>query len=210
MRSLYDMLLTPQRGHAHKWGHYLPVYERYFAPLRPHPLVMLEIGVGQGGSLWAWQEYFPRATIIGLDINEECKKYDGGRVHVHIGSQADERVLYAIHDEYGNFDIIIDDGSHRCVDVKCSFNVLWPLLNHRGIYMIEDLQTSYEEGYGGGYRKKGTSMEMLKAEVDNMHYYGSSIKAMHFYRQLAVIEKFDDGEACGYLKEFRSRGYVKH
>ncbi len=39
---------------------------------------------------------------------------------------------------YDSFDIIIDDGSHMNRDVIKSFELLFPLLNDNGIYIVED------------------------------------------------------------------------
>ena len=35
----------------HKWKHYFEIYERHFARFRNTPLVFVEIGVFEGGSL---------------------------------------------------------------------------------------------------------------------------------------------------------------
>ena len=54
----------------------------------------------------------------------------------------------------GGVDIVLDDGSHHMHDVKSSFDYLYPILNVGGIYIIEDLHTSYWRRYGGGYGVK--------------------------------------------------------
>ena len=52
-------------------GHgYLGHYERILGPLRDEPITILEIGVSDGASLRMWADYFTRATIVGVDINE--------------------------------------------------------------------------------------------------------------------------------------------
>ena len=51
---------------------------------------MLEIGVAGGGSLELWQRYFgPKARIVGMDINPDCKRFEKPGIQVVIGNQAD-------------------------------------------------------------------------------------------------------------------------
>ena len=42
----------------HKWAHYFDVYDRHFSKYRNKEIVVLEIGVSQGGSLQMWRNYF--------------------------------------------------------------------------------------------------------------------------------------------------------
>lgn len=46
------------------------------------------------------------------------------------------------------YDIIIDDGSHMVRHVIASFEALFPYLRRGGLYIIEDLHTSYWKRYG--------------------------------------------------------------
>src|SRR5690242_2578657 len=99
-------------------GHnYCKIYECYFEPLRYQSLTLLEIGVGGydkptigGHSLRAWKEYFPSASIIGVDIHE--KNLNEHRIRCYQGSQDDPAFLQSVIFQEGRPDIIIDDGSH--------------------------------------------------------------------------------------------------
>jgi tetratricopeptide (TPR) repeat protein len=117
---------------------YLTKYERLFAPFRDAPITFLEIGVFDGGSLRLWEDYFPRATIVGLDIRAECKQHEGGRRIVEIASQADAGAMAAVGQKYQP-DIIIDDGSHQADHILITFQALYPSLREGGLYLIEDL-----------------------------------------------------------------------
>jgi hypothetical protein len=183
----------------HKWVHYLDVYERYFARYRGQPLRMLELGVSQGGSLEMWRSYFgPEATIFGIDINPQSATCVDPPNQVRIGSQADPQFLKSVIDEMGRPDIILDDGSHVASHQAASFRALFPLLNEGGLYVIEDLHTSYWGGsFEGGYRRGGTAIELAKQLVDDMHhwYHGEAIalstdvEAVHSHDSIVVIEK---------------------
>ena len=117
---------------------YMPKYERLFAPFRDAKITILEIGVFDGGSLLAWESYFPRATIVGLDIRPACKQHEGGRRVIEIASQADTEAMSAIGQKYKP-QIIIDDGSHQADHILVSFQALYSSLGEGGLYIVEDL-----------------------------------------------------------------------
>ena len=98
---------------VHKWHHYLPIYEKFLSKYKNKPVKFLEIGVSQGGSLSLWRKYFgPDATIYGVDIDPQCKVYDGVDAQVRIGSQDDANFMSDVVQEMGEVDIVLDDGSH--------------------------------------------------------------------------------------------------
>jgi hypothetical protein len=185
----------------HKWVHFLEIYERFFAPYRNTSVKMLEIGVFKGGSLEMWREYFGKAaTIFGIDINPDCAGYVTAPNQVRIGSQDDPLFLEKVILEMGTPDIVLDDGSHIGQHQRKSFEVLFPLLKPGGLYMIEDLHTSYwPELFEGGYKRKGTAIEHIKQMIDDMHawYHNSptvtsaktDVGAIHIYDSIVVIEK---------------------
>jgi len=60
----------------HKWMHYFDVYHRHFERFRGQPIVLVEFGVSQGGSLQMWRDYFgDQATIYGVDIDERWGRH---------------------------------------------------------------------------------------------------------------------------------------
>lgn len=108
-----------------------------------HPTV-LEIGVSHGGSLQMWRDYFGRgSTIIGLDIDERLRSLEDPGFRVVIGDQSDPVFLKSLADQYGPFDIVIDDGSHAPAHQVASLTALWPHVKVGGVYLVEDLHTSY-------------------------------------------------------------------
>ncbi|CAB4159108.1 AdoMet_MTases domain containing protein [uncultured Caudovirales phage] len=152
---------------------YCKKYEKYFPFDRDSKIRILEIGVLDGQSLNTWSEYFYNAEIVGIDINPSCKQYEGGRISVEIGSQNDRTFLEWLIQKYGNFDLIIDDGSHLQPDIITSFNVLFDSINSGGIYVVEDSVTSYwHEYYEGGLRRSGTAVEFFKDLADDASFHG--------------------------------------
>ncbi len=141
---------------------YTELYEQMFGGIKDESLKILEIGVLDGASLRMWCDFFPNAEIHGLDINPDCKVFADDRITIHIGDQGDRQFMESIGID---FDIVIDDGSHRVSDQIESFKVFWP--NTRLIYVVEDTYSSYMKRYGGGYRRSGTAVEFFKDLIDD-------------------------------------------
>jgi len=118
-------------------------YNDQFYSMREDIKDMLEIGVDNGRSLKMWEEFFPNANIVGLDI-EDKKKYDTERCKTYILDQSKRGELKKFADEnVEKFDFIIDDGSHHMLDQQISFYHLFSkCLKPGGIFVIEDLHTS--------------------------------------------------------------------
>ena len=160
---------------VHKWHHYFDIYTRYFERFRNRPIRMLEIGVFRGGSLRMWKEYFhPDSTIVGIDIDKSCQAHEIAErnVYVRIGSQADPDFLDAVNGEFGPFDIILDDGSHKTHHQILSFGALFrSALKEDGCYMVEDVHTNYWIKH---VDSPETFIDLSKQMVDMLHepYFG--------------------------------------
>lgn len=106
---------------------------------------VLEIGIMDGASLKMWREYFPEAEIVGIDIRPTTP-VEG--VTSLVGDATDENFIKTL----GEFDLIIDDGSHMTADQIKSFELLKPHLRKGGIYIVEDVHTSYRPNYVNSQR----------------------------------------------------------
>jgi len=176
-KSLREVHSEQQGKVCDKWLRYLDVYEAVFARFRDQPVRILEIGVQNGGSLEVWAKYFPRATaIVGCDVNPECAKlrYNDERIKLVIGdagSASAEREIVAHAPE---FDIIIDDGSHKSSDIIKCFARYFGHLTNTGLYIVEDLHCSYRQGFQGGLYDPHSSMSFFKRLVDinNSEHWG--------------------------------------
>jgi len=186
----------------HKWVHYFGIYERHFSAFRNRPIRLLEFGVFNGGSLQMWKHYFgPQAEIIGVDIDPRCAELVEQGIEIVIGDQEDRATHARLRDRYGEFDIVIDDGGHRMRQQLVTLQEMYPAVKPGGIYLAEDLHTSYFPEWGGGLRQAGTFIETAKLLIDQMHaWHGrvpehqpdlvtSTAFGLHFYESILVIEK---------------------
>lgn len=131
--ALGDRYLPSKRRH-----NYLPHYWRHLGDIRHDVTRVLEIGVQTDRSLRMWEEFFPNALIVGVDIDPACKQFERGRVQVFIGDQSDREFLLDVDREAGPFDVVIDDGSHKIEHQLATFEVLFPRLTDHGVYVVED------------------------------------------------------------------------
>ena len=118
---------------------YLRHYEEWFTPFKDEEICLMEIGVQNGYSLPIWREFFPRAKIVGIDIDPKCARFAGDRVTIEIGSQDDPSFLHDVCSRHKPA-IVIDDGSHLAHHVIYTFETVFPLLAPNGLYVVEDLE----------------------------------------------------------------------
>jgi hypothetical protein len=119
------------------------IYDDVFLSSRENIKDMLEVGVDDGRSLKMWEEYFPNANILALDILDK-KKYETARAKTLLLDQSSREELQKFAaDNFEKFDFIIDDGSHHMLDQQITFYYLFTkCLKPGGIYVLEDLHTS--------------------------------------------------------------------
>jgi hypothetical protein len=192
-----------------KWNThwYAQHYQQILSPIRRKRLTVLEIGIGGygeprlgGGSLRMWRTWFPNAIIHGIDI-EDKSPHGERRIHIHRGSQSDEKFLASVLEQSGTPDLIIDDGSHLNEHVISTFKFLFPRLADGGFYVVEDIQTSYwPDGHVTERNSLSTSMGFFKSLADGLNweeYFGDyepndfdlSITGMFFFHNLVIIRK---------------------
>jgi hypothetical protein len=138
---------------------YAEAYEVFLRPRRRQVTKLLEVGIGTlipeahsnmvnwaaphyrpGGSLRSWRDYFPNATIIGVDVQPDTQ-FSEDRIKTFLCNSTNrngiQRLIEAIN--FSDIDIIIDDGSHRVADQVATIKNLFPFLSNDGLYVIEDI-----------------------------------------------------------------------
>jgi hypothetical protein len=152
-----------------KWDCYLDCYGKILDPLRDQPVTLLEIGIQNGGSLDIWASYFAQAeAIMGVDIDPKCGAltFDDARISTFIGDAKAPETRDEIARRLSHCDIIIDDGSHVSSDIIATFLRLVPLLKDNGIYIVEDMHTTYWKELGGELFAPYSAAAFFKALTD--------------------------------------------
>lgn len=195
MRSFLEISNEKGSDKASRHG-FDACYEAHFSSLRDMEISILEIGIQAGASLRLWEEYFPKARIFGIDKEAVCKSHETERSRVFIGMQEDGEFLQSVTDETGELDIVIDDGGHHMWQQQASFSKLLPHVRSGGLYVIEDLETSYQPPFEGGPPGyPGTTVAMVKSLMDdlNIPYHWrqpqapASIQSIHLYKNIAFF-----------------------
>jgi len=202
MNDLEKYFRKNKKRELTKCSNYFEIYERHFNRFRNKPITLLEIGVGFGGSLQMWKSYFgKKSRIIGLDIEPICKSAEEKQIEIYIGSESDKTFLKDLKNKIPPVDILIDDGGHIMDQQINGFEELFSHIKENGVYLCEDLCTSYWEEFNGGYKKPGTYIEYSKNFIDYLNAYHSrednlsineftkSVSSIHYYDNVLVIEK---------------------
>jgi demethylmacrocin O-methyltransferase len=220
LTSLAKLYQTDKTG-SH-W--YTPHYMNHLRKFKHRKVKLLEIGVGGYETLWygghslrMWKKYFPFGRIYSIDIYDKSALQEN-RIKIFKGNQTDRDFLEEITKETGLLDIIIDDGSHKNEHVIESFRILFPKLKDGGVYVVEDIQTSYWEDFGGdseNLSNQKTSMNFLKNLTDCLNhqeipdenykesYFDKKIVSIHFYHNLVFIHKGDNNEKSNWVRDHK-------
>lgn len=192
-----------------KWNSYFDIYHKHLNNYRNKNVTLVEVGVQNGGSLDMWSTYMrPDSKIIGIDIDPACASlvYNKSNINVVIGNQEDPKFWDQFLVTIPEIDIFIDDGGHKMRQQIVTFEKVFPKLKVGGIYICEDIHTSYWNDQGGsGYKKSTSFIEYAKDFVDVLHYnwkqetndvlehknkLATDLSGLYFYDSVVVFEKF--------------------
>ncbi|MBA2369268.1 MAG: hypothetical protein H0V82_09635 [Candidatus Protochlamydia sp.] len=198
------------------YHNYTKVYSQYFKNCRNQPIKFLEIGIYKGDSVKFWEGYFSIADLHFIDITNQYLLYQSNRSKYHFIDQSNIPKLQQFASKEGPFDIILDDGGHTMVQQISSFLALFSSVKKGGLYIIEDLHTSYWTNYGGSGNvekaNEGTTVGYLKNLIDHVNFPGAAavcadpdklpenlkvqlvdfrkqIESIHFHPSVCLIEK---------------------
>lgn len=201
-------------NHTYKGKTYLDIFQHYMEHKRLEVKTFVEIGVKGGASLRMWKEYFPNATIYGIDIDPACIKHKEDRIEIIIGDQNDDDFLKLLASKFEKtIDILLDDGSHITDHQIKTYNILYPCVNKTGLFIIEDLSNSYEEWGnndinlrkvwpGMQYNKPEDSLKNYRTDFDmfinsmikkldlNKFYDKHDLASLHFYPMIVIFENW--------------------
>ena len=142
--SLID-LVDNSRTDKNTSHSYLDLYEILLSSKKETAKNILEIGIFDGGSIKLWHDYFPNATIYGLDVKKIANMWDG--------IKNNKRIKLGCFDAYNDaffnsqllnknirFDMMLDDGPHTLESMKKFIRLYSQIMTEDGILIIEDVQ----------------------------------------------------------------------
>jgi len=167
------------------WYHgYTDFYEQYFSKFSSPRII--EIGTAGHASIKMFLDFFENCYIIGMDIVDYNEFIHQNFKFVN-GDQSNIEDLKKIVENEKFFDIILDDGGHTMKQQQITFGFLINYIKPNGIYIIEDLHTSFNSSFIENDCKY-TSYEMLqkiqKKEIPFSNY-------IELEKQQEILEKID-------------------
>jgi len=126
---------------------YLGSYEEFLPVTKEDVFTFVEIGVFRGASALMWAEWFPNASIVGLDVKPPNLKASPKNLELIVGDATENITVERLKKRFVAPLVVLDDGSHMWDQQRAALQRFWPWLKPGGIYIIEDLQSSYEAGF---------------------------------------------------------------
>jgi hypothetical protein len=128
-------------------------------------------------------------SYIGVDINPECKKFEKDGVRVIIGDQSEVKFWaeFKVKVPEG-VDIFLDDSGHTMKQQIVTLEEIFWQVRDGGIFLCEDLHTSYWADLGGGYLRNGTMVERSKALVETLTSWHSQDNQLQVSRTCTHTE----------------------
>lgn len=216
----FEMLMKKSDKGFHHGYHrfYYPLLKEYeFEPVR-----FLEIGVDDGKSMVIWKQFFKNANhIYGIGYKNYQTKYKevvDDNMTLFMGDQSNVQFLNKMkQDTGGNFDIIVDDGSHVPSHIKVSFENLWPVLKPGGMYIIEDIETSYWNKhatiYGYSFTNEESIVEYFKQRVDDINNEfrnkpSTDMATITFAPNMIIIQKTSHHDVPYMNRNYRFKNFL--
>lgn len=130
---------------------YTDFYSSLYSAQNRHSVTsLLEIGVAAGQSLQMWSDYFPQATIYGVDLGINNVVIDNlaalDRVYLFVADCQSGAGIATLPLSAASLDLIIDDGPHALVEQEITLRNFWHFLKPGGVYVIEDVGIPAAEG----------------------------------------------------------------
>jgi len=145
MASLLD-LVDNSRTDKNTSHTYLEVYDTLFEKKKLTARHILEIGIFEGGSIQLWHDFFPNATVYGVDIMQDRHVWprlkEQERIVLHTGVDAyNEAFFQSEIVRPWKYDILIDDGPHTLESMALFLSMYSHRLAEDGILVIEDVKS---------------------------------------------------------------------
>ncbi len=158
-RSAADLAFGGMTGGDRMLHHgYADVYAQYLRPfLAVREITLAEFGILQGTGLAIWCDLFPKAHVLGLDI--DLAHFENNKATlIRRGAFAQNAPVVREYDQLvensdrltgilagRTLDIVIDDGLHSLDAIVRTWRSVRPHLSHRFVYFIEDFDGVLEQ-----------------------------------------------------------------
>ena len=198
MKKLINSFKTAPK-YSIKWSNYFEIYENLFKKFINKKITFVEIGIGNGGSLFMWKKFFgKKARIIGIELNPDAKKLEKFGFEIFIGDQSDPFFWKKFYKKVGKIDVLLDDGGHKNIQQITSFMESYNNINQNGVIVVEDTHTSYMKKKGFKNPSNYSFINFCNLIIENLHRRNPSankslnilskkIDSIYFYDSIVSI-----------------------
>jgi len=130
---------------------YLGYYDKILGHKKPDIKYIIEVGIGEGGSIMLWSKFFPNYKEIhafdilkhhpashALRIWEQLKNTRNIYLHIETNAYNKDTVMSKLGNK--KFDFILDDGPHTLESQIEFVKIYQDYLSENGILIIEDIK----------------------------------------------------------------------
>lgn len=153
-RNISPLMKTVDNYECHEGGDRMGPhgYAEHYAKVLPKtPDVIVEMGILRGTGLALWSELYPGVKLVGLDINvnnfmehkDELLAKGAFKARLPVVLPFDEFDMYywdslATLLPRNSVDVWIDDAVHETGAILNAFELAYPFMYDRSVYIIED------------------------------------------------------------------------
>lgn len=141
MESLESIMYHYRTDKSKDDKKYSDLYAMLFDSIRMEVRNVTEIGMGDGGSMMTWHDYFRKADIYGIDRSlNSVENYLSGLPRVHL-LQANplKAKARALGLRPGSMDVVFESAGKGLIGQEEILPLMWPLVREGGYYVIEDV-----------------------------------------------------------------------
>ena len=182
-----------------KWSNYFEIYENLFKRFVNKKITLVEVGIGNGGSLFMWRNYFgKKAKIIGIELNPEAKILEKKGFKIFIGDQSNPDFWKRFYKKVGKIDILIDDGGHTNLQQITTLMESIKFIKGGGVFVVEDTHTSFMRNKGFKNPSRFSFINFTSSLIKILHrrnpmlnkelnYLSKLIYSIEYYDSITVI-----------------------
>jgi hypothetical protein len=177
-----------------KWNNYFEIYEKSLKKFVNKNITLVEVGIGNGGSLFMWKKFLGnKAKIIGVELNPDAKKFEKYGFKIFIGDQSNPSFWKNFYKKNGKIDVLIDDGGHTNLQQITTLMESIKNMKNNGVIITEDTHTSYMNYKGFKNPSKNSFINFSTNIIENIHRRNPMTKKKMnaFSKKIYSIEYYD-------------------
>ncbi len=193
MKKIFKLFKSSKR-YSIKWDNYFEIYEKILKKFINKKITLVEVGVGDGGSLFMWRNFLgKKANIIGIEMNPDSKKLEKFGFKIFNGDQSDKNFWKKFYKKVGKIDVLIDDGGHTNLQQITTLMESLPFIKRGGTIIVEDTHTSFMNYKGFKNPSKHSFINFSIKLIENIHRRNPMLRKEinQFSKNIFSIEYFD-------------------